>query len=57
MDECEHGDYAEEGWWRVDEALRREGRLRHRTTDPQCWGPHWGGGLQNTTGISSVLQL
>ncbi len=36
MDECEHGDYAEEGWWCVDEALRCEDRKRYWTTDQQC---------------------
>ena len=27
MDECEHGDYAEEGWRCVDEALRGQATL------------------------------
>lgn len=35
MDECEHGDYAEEGWRRVDEALRREDGPCYWTTDQQ----------------------
>ena len=33
MDECEHGDYAEERWRRVDEALRREDGPPYWTTD------------------------
>lgn len=42
MDECEHGDYAEEGWKCVDEALRREDRPRYWTTDQQRCRPRWG---------------
>lgn len=42
MDECEHGDYAEEGWECVDEALWREDRPRYWTTDQQPYSPQWG---------------
>lgn len=35
MDECTHGDYAEEGWRCVDEALSHEHRLRYWSTNQQ----------------------